>query len=150
MIAHTRNGAVASSRIDFNVIGGVSAPLRRNTRIVKISISDSRDAQPVTVKRRVDALNEHVASVIPGEIFRNFNEDWLLPSLRRFSVRDAFWGIDRRLLRRNFETDYYAKRGNILCKRTRKTQACFIDNDILTVLGKIFHKERMKATFINI
>lgn len=69
MLARTRNGAVASSRIDINVIGGVSAPLRRNTRNVKISISDSRGAQPVTVKRRADALSEHVASIIPGETF---------------------------------------------------------------------------------
>jgi len=68
MLARTRNSAVASSRIDINVIG-VSAPLRRHTRNVKISISDSRGAQPVTVKRRVDALNEHAASVIPDGTF---------------------------------------------------------------------------------
>lgn len=86
-LARTRNGAVASSRIDINVIGGVSAPLRRNTRNVKISISDSRGAQPVTVKRRADALSEHVASVIHGETFWNFNKDWLPPSPTFFRPR---------------------------------------------------------------
>lgn len=77
-----------------------------HAQCVKISISDSRGAQPLTVKRRADALNEHAASVIPGRTFWNFNQDWLPPRLRRFSVRDAFWGIDRGLLGRNFETDY--------------------------------------------
>jgi len=88
MFARTSSSA-ASLRIDINVIG-VSTPFRRNTRNVKISISDSRGAQPVTVKRQADALNEHAASVIPSETFWNFNEDWLPPCLRRFSVRDAF------------------------------------------------------------
>jgi len=68
MLVRTRNSAVASSRIDISVIG-VSAPLRRHTRTVKISISDSRGAQSVTVKRRADALNEHAANVIPDGTF---------------------------------------------------------------------------------
>jgi len=139
MLARTRNSAVASSRIDINVIG-VSAPLRRHTRNVKISISDSRGAQPVTVKRRVDALNEHAASVIPDGTFWNFNEAWLPTSLRRFSIRDAFLGHRSQITSETSKL-ITAKRARYFVLRTRKSQSyCFFD--VLTIFGKIFCKER--------
>jgi len=138
MLTRTRNSAVASSRIDISVIG-VSTPLRRNSRNVKISISDSRGAQPVTVKCRADALNEHATSIIPDGTFWNFNKDWLPPSLRRFSVRDVFWGIDRRLLRWNFKTDYCE--ASVYFVWANAWWNCSTDKDILTIFGKIFHKK---------
>lgn len=117
MLVRTRNSAVASSRIDISVIG-VCAPLRRHTRTVKISISDSRGAQPVTVKRRADALNEHAANVIPDGTFWNFNEDFQ-PLSDVFPSAMPFWGIDRRLLRRNFKTDYCETSKIFCCERKR-------------------------------
>lgn len=145
-----RNSAVANSRIDISVTG-VSVPLRRHTRNVKISISDSRGAQPVTVKRRADALNEHAASVIPGGTFWNFNEDWLPPSLRRFSIRDAFLG--------HRSLDYFVgtskliivKRARYFVLRTRESQSCcFIDDDVLSISGKTFRKKRNDVWFLQV
>jgi len=125
MLARTRNSAVASSRIDINVIG-VSAPLRRHTCNVKISISDSRGAQPVTVKRRVDALNEHAASVILNGTFWNFNEDWLPPSLRRFSIRDAFLGHRSQITSSELQNWLLRSEWDILyCKREKVKVTAF-------------------------
>lgn len=120
---------------------GVSAPLRRHTRNVKISISDSRGAQPVTVKRRADALNEHAASVIPDGTFWNFNEDWLPPSLRRFSIRNAFLGHRSQITSSELQNWLLQSERDILCCKCGRVKAA-LSIYVLTISGKIFRKKR--------
>jgi len=134
-----RNSAAASLRIDISVIG-VSAPLRRNTRNVKISISDSRGAQPVTVKRRADALNEHAASVIPDGTFWNFNEDWLPPSLRRFFHPRCFLGHRSQITSELWNWLLWSE--CVFCVERNAWWNYFIDKDASTCFRSNISQER--------